>query len=67
MIKYEDLIEQLTLFRVEVIEALAEIQAEVEALQGGGIPLTDDFRSKVDKIRARYAVRLPPLHERQRE
>jgi len=74
-IEYEDLLKQLAQFRLDVIQALAEIDVEINALQEASVSsdllkdddlkhLRDDSRKLLGKFVAYHAQRISPLHER---
>jgi septal ring factor EnvC (AmiA/AmiB activator) len=75
LIEYEDLIKHLTQFRLEVIEALAALDAEVNAIHHAIVAkkplLTEDLnrlRAKSRKLQGKfeesYERKLPLLHEK---
>jgi len=75
MIDYEDLVKQLTQFRLDVINALSEIDVELDTLQKAvtsGKKVTEEdlkslrqaSRKKLGRFQEYSAQRLALLHER---
>ena len=75
LIEYEDLVEQLKQFRLDVVKALAGIDAEIDALHKVALRqkplLREDLnrlrsasRTQISKIEERYLQRITLLHER---
>lgn len=75
MIEYEDLVEQLTKFRLEVVRALAAIDVEIDALHQAVVKQKPLLSEELSRIRAKsrqslgkfvdfHAQKFPMLHEK---
>lgn len=63
LIEYEDLVEQLTKFRLEVIDALAGIDAELDALHKAVVTRQPVLPEQLNRLRAKSRERLGKFGE----
>ena len=75
LIEYEDLVEQLTEFRLQVVKALAAIDLEINALQTAILKQKPILREELNRLRLAsreslpqfeqfHSQKLPLLHEK---
>jgi hypothetical protein len=63
LIEYEDLVEQLTRFRLEVIDALAGIDAELDALHKTAVTKQPILPEQLNRLRAKSRERIAKFAE----